>query len=108
MADQSSAAGKIRLVYRRSSPLLKCAVMAVIVLSTVAILALRSSVLSTQGQTEGLRLRAAALEAENRQLTQAISELGTEDSVKRIAAQELGLVDPDSVFFEPVEENIPE
>lgn len=102
MAKRKNPLSRIRLVYRRSSPLLKCVVLAAIVLSTVAILTLRSSILELRSSTESLRAEAAGLEQENQKLEQSIAELGTVQSIKRIAREKLGLVDPDSVFFDPV------
>lgn len=105
MANRKNPFRRIRLVYRRSSTLLKCAVLAVIVLSTVALLAIHFTIGQTRRSAEDLRSQAARLEQENRQLTQAIAEIGTVQSIKRIAMEELGLVDPDSEFFDPVDNN---
>lgn len=91
----------IRLIYRRSSPLVKCVVLITIVLSTLALIVLRISIQSNQGQQADLQHQAAQLEQENRALTRQIAELGTVESVKRIATLELGLVDPNSQFFTP-------
>lgn len=91
----------IRLVYRRSSTLLKCVVLATIVLSIAALTVLRISIQTTTDQQADLQQQAAQLELENRLLTQRIAELGTVESVKRIATLELGLVDPNSQFFVP-------
>lgn len=92
---------RIRLIYRRSSTLVKCVVLATILLSTVALIALRITLQSEQAKQEQLKLEQAQLEQENRELTKSIAELGTVESVKRIATLELGLVDPDSQFFTP-------
>ena len=92
---------RIRLIYRRSSTLVKCVVLAAIVLSTVALIALRITIQTERSRQEQLRLEQAQLELENRTLTKSIAELGTVESVKRIATLELGLVDPDSQFFTP-------
>ena len=94
---------RIRLVYKRSSTLLKCAVLAAIVLSTAALIALRTAHLEQQAQFEALRAEAAALEEDNHKLTQHITQLGTLQSVRRIAVEELGLADPDTVIFVPGE-----
>jgi len=91
----------IRLVYRHSPPLVKCVVAVTIVLSTIALVALRISIQSNRGQQADLQLQAAQLEQDNRMLTKQIAELGTVESVKRIATLELGLVDPNSQFFTP-------
>lgn len=102
MSNRKKTFSRIRLVYRRSSTLLKCVVLTAIVLSTVALVALYFTISETRQQTEDLRIQAARLEQENQQLTQAIAEAGTVQSIKRIAMEELGLVDPDSRFFDPV------
>lgn len=91
----------IRLVYRRSSILVKSVVLATLVLSVLALIVLRISIQSNQGQQADLQQQAALLEQENRALTKQIAELGTVESVKRIATLQLGLVDPDSQFFTP-------
>jgi len=105
VASSKNPFSRIRLVYRRSSTLLKCVVLAAIVLSTVAIIALRYSILEVQAQNDDLRAQAAALEQENNRLSSYIAELGTVQSIKRIAGEELGLVDPDTIFFTPAQEN---
>lgn len=96
---------RIRLVYRRSSTLLKCVVLTAIVLSAAVLVTLRFTIQDFQAYQQKLALQAAQLEQENRLLTQHIAELGTVESVKRIAREELGLVDPDTEFFIPEESN---
>ena len=91
----------IRLVYRHSSILVKSVVLAALALSILALVVLRISIQSNQGQQADLQQQAALLEQENRALTKQIAELGTVESVKRIATLQLGLVDPDSQFFTP-------
>ena len=98
----------IRLVYCRSSTLVKCVVLATILVSTAALVTLRFSLQAEQKQQAALQQQAAQLEQDNRTLTAYIAELGTVQSVKRIATQELGLVDPDSQFFTPSSDSIPD
>lgn len=105
MTNRKHPFSRIRLVYRRSSPLLKCVVLAAIVLSTAALLTLHFSIRQTHQQTDALRSQAAQLEQENQQLQQNIAQIGTVQSIKRIATEELDLVDPDAEFFHPVEQN---
>lgn len=105
MANRKNPFRRIRLVYRRSSTLLKCAVLAVIVLSTVALLAIHFTNSQIRKDTDDLRSQAARLEQENRDLTEDIAQIGTVQSIKRIAMEKLGLVDPDSEFFDPVDNN---
>ena len=91
---------RFRLVYRRSSTLTKCVVLAAILLSTVTVITLGAVRRETEAQTEALRQEAAYLEQENQKLRDSISILGTVESVKQIARDILGLVDPDTVIFE--------
>ena len=101
MNDRNNPFRNIRRVYRRTSPLLKCAVLAAILLSAAALLLLRNSIQESKQQQATLQQQAIALVQENRELTKNIAELGTVESVKRIAELELGLVDPNSQFFTP-------
>ncbi len=98
---------KIRLVYRPAAPLLKCAVLVAILLSGVAMGVIVMRHKSVQANTQSLREQAIALEGENNRLTQNIQQLGTPQSIRQLAAELLGLVDPDSVFFNPVEPTDP-
>ena len=91
---------RIRLVYRRSSTLLKAVVLGTIVLCTVAVVCLTAFTVSEKHQQEQLRQEAAALEQENQELKDRISILGSVESVKQIATEILGLVDKDTVIFE--------
>jgi len=101
MKKKRNPLGHIRLIYRRSSPLTKCVVLAAVVLSTLALIALRIGIQTQQARQQKLQEQAAQLEYENYQLTRQIAEIGTVESVRRIATEELGLVDPDSQFFTP-------
>ena len=105
MTNRKNPFRRIRLVYRRSSTLLKCVVLATIVLATVALLTIRFSIQQTKQQAEQDRVLAAQLEQENRELTENIAMAGTVESIKRIATEELDLVDPEAEFFIPVEQN---
>lgn len=103
MAKIKNPFRRIRLVYRRSPALLKYVVLGCIALATATVLALGVSIYRTQQQAEELRLQAARLQEENQQLQQDIDEIGTIDSIKRIASEELGLVEPGAEIFEPEE-----
>ncbi len=103
MANQKRPHRKVRLVYRRSSTLLKCTVLVSIILSTMALITLRASIMEQQGRAMDLRQRATQLKQQNTTLEQNLAELGTEKSVRRIASEKLGLVDPDTTFFCPTE-----
>ena len=92
---------RIRLVYRRSSLFMKVLVLVTILVSTAALLALRNLTLGYQQQRQALQAQALQLQQENAELTEHIAELGTEDSIRRIAMEELGLMDPNAQFFNP-------
>ena len=108
MAAKRNPFRHIRLVYRRSSTLLKCVVLATIILSTAALVILRTSIQSEKSQQAQLQEQAAQLQQDNQVLTRYIAELGTVQSVKRIATLELGLIDPNSQFFTPSGDSIPD
>ena len=101
MANSKNPFSRIRLVYRRSSTLLKCVVLATIVLSTAALIMLNVSINEVERRMELLRQQAAQLEWSNEELQAQIDELGTVKSVIRIAGEKLGLVEPDTRFFVP-------
>lgn len=92
---------KIKLVFRRSSNLTKLVVLAVVVLSTVTLLALGVAIIKERGRAEDYRGQAIALEQEKSRLEQYIEELGTIQGILRIAREKLGLVDPDSLVIQP-------
>ena len=101
MAASENPLRRIRLVYRRSSNALKIVVIAALVLGTMTLLILQAAILGAEGKAEELRQQAAALEQENKKLEKSISQLGTVQSVTELAEELLGLVDPDTVIFQP-------
>ena len=101
MTAKRNPLSRIRLVYRRSSTLLKCVVLTAIVLSTVCLIALRGAILEVREKTDDLRIQAAELEQRNKRLEQYIGGIGTVEGIKKVAFDKLGLVDPDTVIFLP-------
>ena len=101
MDKQNHPFSHIRIVFHRTSPLVKCVVLTLIVASTVAIIALRANIQQDRQRQADLKQQALQLAQENKALTLNIAKLGTVESVKRIAETELGLVDPDTQFFTP-------
>lgn len=89
-----------KLVLYPSSRTLKVAVIVLILFSMIALGAIawvRTSILS---RTEDMRSEAAALEDENAALEEKIGNLGTLESIRDIAREILGLVDPDTIIIE--------
>ena len=91
---------RIRLKYRRSSTLLKCVLLATILLSSVTLVAISAGIAQQEGKTRDARQEAAALEQENQRLEESTEDLGTVGSAQQIAGEELGLVDKDTVIFD--------
>ena len=91
----------IKLVYRRSSLQMKILVLVTLLVSTAALIALRLAIGNYQQQSKILQSQAVALQEQNRELAQRIATLGSKDSIRRIATEELGLVDPEAIFFVP-------
>ena len=105
MAAMQKKKRRVRIVFRHSSTLLKCVILAAIVLSTAAILILRSEIGRTKQDYDELRGQAAQQEQKKRRLEDFIQQHGTVEGIKRYAAEILGLVDPDTTFYDPIEES---
>ena len=90
---------KRKLVLVRSSKAMKILAGLVVLFSIVALVALGWVRSSIQDLTEEKRQQAAALEQENAALKEKNEKLGTSDSVRDIAQEELGMVDPDAVVI---------
>ena len=100
MANKKSILSRIRLRYRHSSPLLKCVVLAAVVLSTICLMVIRSAILETEAKKDALRQEAAQLTQENQQIEEDTQQLGTVQSIIAIAMEKLGLVLPDTTLFD--------
>ncbi len=102
MAKRNSFFSRFRLVYRRSPLLLKCVVLATIVFSIAALTVIRMDISQWQEQADRNRVYAAQLEQENARLEEKLQQKDTVDGIRQIAEDDLGLVDPDAVFFSVV------
>ena len=69
--------------------------------SAAALIALRVSMVNYQQQSKLLQAQIVELQMKNQELTEKIAELGSKESIRRIAMEELGLVDPEAQFFVP-------
>lgn len=96
---------KYRVVYRRASTTLKCVVLAAILLCTFCLMFLRIRILREEAEAEALHDHAAALQQDNEKLQGELYQLGTVESVRRIAMELLDLVTPDTVIVQPDESN---
>ena len=100
MEERGNPFRNVKVVVRPSTPLLKIAVIALIVLSMAALLALSWVRSGINARTEDMRQEAAQLIDENAELETKINDLGSVQSVQDIAQEELGLVDPDTVIYD--------
>ena len=100
MADIHAFLSRFQLQYRRTPTLHKVVVAAAIVLSSLTLISLRLGHWEVQEKLAELQHRAAVLEQENQELRDDIDRLGTSDSIRDIAREELGLVDPDTIIIE--------
>ncbi len=101
MAKRGNPLRHIKLVYTRTPRLTKMVVLLTVVLSTVTLLAMRGQLLKAQADIDATRQQVQQLEQDKQDLQDRIDALGTPDSVDQIAKEELDLVDPDSVIFQP-------
>ena len=101
MAKKTAPGGKVKLVYRKSRTSTKIVIITAIVLSLLALAAVSLAIHITQLRTEQLRREAAGLERENSRLLEYIEEYGTIEGIIRIAREELGLIEPDSIVIQP-------
>ena len=101
MEERKFTIKNIQLILRPSTPLLKTLVIALVVCSMAALIAMSWVQYRVSVQTENLRSKASVLEQENMDLKAKLSDLGSVESVEEIAREELGLVRPDTIYIKP-------
>ena len=101
MAERTNPFRNIRFVVRPGPRKLKVLLLALILASAAALAAIGIVRSQIRQQTQAALDQAAVLEQENDQLTEKKENLGSSSSIKEIAKEELGLVDPDTVIIDP-------
>lgn len=101
MAERSKPFQNIRFIVRPGPKKLKILFVALILACTVALVALSMVRGSIRQRTQEALDQAAALEHENAELAEKADDLGTGSSIKDIAREELGMVDPGTVIIDP-------
>ena len=101
MAKLEEFFSKFQLVKKRSRKLTVVMLVIAILFSMGALAALHFSMVSLKNRTEDLRDQALHLEGENAQLQEDIDQVGSIQSIVEIAEKELGLVQPDAIFYQP-------
>ena len=97
MSKRVNPLSKFKLVYKPGKSMTKIALLAVIILSTVTLIALHAAIDRSKAREDAMRAEAAALEAQNSELEDRL-ESGVD--VEQVAGEELGLVDPDKIIFD--------
>ena len=98
MKKRKNPLSNVRLVYRPGKALIKIALLAVIVLSTAALITIHTAIDRSQKRLEALRQEAISLEQENDALREDIDALGSGESIIEIAGKQLGLV-PNIILY---------
>ncbi len=93
--------GKFKVKLRSAPVKLKAVLIVLIVLSTAALVALRWVHNGIQAETQRKTEQAAAMEGENADLQEKIDNIGSVQSIRQIAQDELGLADPDTILIHP-------
>ncbi len=101
MTHQNDHSRPIRVVFQKSRVLTKVVVLVALVLSMAALVTLMVTTAEAKARSAELAQQAAQLEQENADLEQHIDDLNTIQGIENIAKEELGLVDPDTVVFNP-------
>ena len=101
MSEPVIRIGKTQIIWNHSSALLKILVILLLVFSMVALVALNWVRISIANQTEAMRAEAAAVEAANQKLTERIENKDSQQVIRDIAKEELGMVSPDTVLIQP-------
>ena len=99
MTQNAAHTGSIRVVFSPSSSLLKILVVLLLVFSLVALAALTWVRITVQSQADTMRSEAAAVGRRNEVLSQRIEDMESDDTVRAIAKEELGLVDPSTILI---------
>lgn len=101
MSEPVIRIGKTQIIWNHSSALLKILVILLLVFSMVALVALSWVRISIANQTEAMRAEAAAVEAANQKLTERIENKDSQQVIRDIAKEELGMVSPNTILIQP-------
>jgi len=108
MANEKIPLRNVQITFQKSKPLTKVAVVCAILLFSAAMITMRLSQNRIEAETAEMERKAAQLLTENEELREKIDDVGSVQSVQQIAQEELDMVYPDTVFFEPGKENMEE
>ena len=78
----------------------KLAMLALIVLGVAVLLVTHRALKNIEQKNKDLQQQALELEQQNDKLQDYISNKNTDDGVKDVAQEELGMVDPDTIIYD--------
>ena len=101
MAERKEPARKIRVIVRPATRKLKIIFVLLVVICVATLAALGVIRGRIEKETQAVLDQAAVLEQENEELSKKTEGLGSSDSIRDIARDELDLVDPNTIIIEP-------
>ena len=101
MANIKKFFSRIQPMYRPSQTAVKAVVALLLVLCIVGLVTVRLCIQHRQAEVDALHEKAAEMSATNDELKEDISQLGSVESALEIAQEELGMVQPDTIIFDP-------
>lgn len=101
MAERKESVRKIRVIVRPATRKLKIIFILLVVICVATLAALAVIRGRIEKETQAVLDQAAVLEQENEELSKKTEELGSNDSIRDIARDELDLVDPNTIIIEP-------
>ena len=100
MENRANFLSRFRFERRRSRPALKILVIVCILFSILAVVAMSWARVTVENHTEALRTEAARLEQENSEMENRIDNMDAIQTVREIAREVFGLVDPGTIVIE--------
>lgn len=95
---------KLPIKFRRTSLLTKLVILLLVVSSVVVLVAQRSQIRANNAKYDELSEQAAQLQQSNQELQSDIEDLNSDESIKKIAREKLGLVGSGEVIFSDIGE----
>lgn len=105
MTEHTTPKRKYKIVFRQGKALTKLALLGVIVLSTVALIAIQGATARSEERLNNSRNEAIHQELRQDQIQNNQDNLGSPDSIGDIANSELGYEDPDTIILVPKPKN---
>ena len=85
--------------FKRASIVTKLIIILLIAAATVTLTSLQEQIAEKKQRAADLQKETAAAAQENQRMENAIEQADTEDGVKAIAREKLGMVDSDEIIF---------